>query len=366
VIEESSPRYSPQAVVIVPCKGLDLDFESNILALLEQDYPDYKVIFVTADQDDPAYSCLERLVAQFPDRARLTTAGVASQRSQKVHNQLAALQIADRSAEVFVFVDSDGRPDAHFLKHLIAPLFDRKVGAATGYRWFVPIHRHLLEILVTLWGAIVAAVQADPQFTQMWGGAMAIRRQLFETLNITQVWSGASTDDDALTRILGQEGLRIVFVPHCFVLSAVDYSISQFMAWGTRQVLLTRVYLPQMWWQLFALTAVFALAPVAGLVLTVMALTIHPEMLAVGLTLAAVGLVPVVSTALITRSTESLLTALGHSVTPLAWWDFLASPPGALLLLAQFVRSGLTRRVEWRGVTYELLAPDRTVVVKVR
>ena len=195
---------------------------------------------------------------------------------------------------------------------------------------------------------------------------MAIRRQLFETLNVTQVWSGASTDDDALTRMLKQEKLDIVFVPHCFVLSAVDYSMSQFMAWGTRQLLLTRVYLPQMWWQLFALTAVVALTPVAGLILTVIALTTNLNILVVGLTLAAAGLVPVVSTAMIARSTENFLTALEQPVTALAWWDFLASPLGVLLLLAQFIRSGLARRVEWRGVTYELVAPDRTVVVKVQ
>lgn len=363
---DSNPGYSPKAAVIVPCKGLDLSFENNVLVLLEQDYPDYEVIFVTADRDDPAYSCLEQLVVRFPDRARLTTAGVASQRSQKVHNQLAALQIADRSSEVYVFVDSDGRPDARFLKHLIAPLLDPQVGATTGYRWFVPIHRRLLEILVALWGAIVASVQADPQFTQLWGGAMAIRRQLFETLNVTQVWSRASTDDDALTRILLREGVPIVFVPRCFVLSTVDYSVGQFMAWGTRQVLLMRVYLPQMWRQLFALTVFSALAPVAGLVLTIVALTTNPNILAVGLILAATGLGSVIATAIIARSTESFLAALGQSVTPLAWWDFLAGPVEALALLAQFIQSGLTRRLTWRDVTYELLAPDRTVVIKTR
>jgi len=136
------------------------------------------------------------------------------------------------------------------------------------------------------------------------------------------------------------------------------------MAWGSRQLLLTRVYLPQMWWQLFILAAISALAPPAGLVLAGVGLFATPKALAPGLALAATAAVPVVSTALITRNTERFLAALGHQIEPLAKWDFLIAVPGSLLLLAHFILSGLTRRVEWRGVTYELLAPGRTVILK--
>ncbi len=361
---ESHAGYAPRASVIVPCKGSDIDFEGNVMALLRQDYADYEVIFVTEDRDDPAYACLERIVAQAPERARVTIAGMAESRSQKVHNQLAALQIAGLASEVYAFVDSDGRPGPHFLQRLIAPLSEEGVGAATGYRWFVPARRGTLEIMAALWGAIVASVQAEPQFAQMWGGAMAIRRQTFEDLNVRQVWAGASTDDDSLTRTLRERGLGIVFVPQCFVLSSVRFSLSRFMAWGSRQLLLTRVYLPQMWWQLFILAAISALAPPAGLVLAGVGLFATPKALAPGLALAATAAVPVVSTALITRNTERFLAALGHQIEPLAKWDFLIAVPGSLLLLAHFILSGLTRRVEWRGVTYELLAPGRTVILK--
>lgn len=362
-LEDSGTAYSPKATLIVPCKGIELDFERNVLALLEQDYPDYTVIFVTADQDDPAYSYLARFVSRFPNRARLTTAGLASRRSQKVHNQLAALQLADKSSEIYVFVDSDGRLNRHFLERLVAPLSDPAVGVTTGYRWFVPAHRRMSEILAALWAATEdASVLADAQFALPWGGAMAIRRQVFESLDMARVWSGASTDDNALGWAVRRAGLGIAFVPQCVVPSTEDYSLSQWMAFGARQLLLLRVYFPEMWWPLFALTAVSALVPVAGLVLIVTALIINPAMLAIGLVLAATALGPVISTAMVARSTERLLTALGQPVAPLLWSDFLAAPPGAIFLLAQFVRSGLTRRVEWRGVTYELLAPDKTVV----
>jgi len=180
------------------------------------------------------------------------------------------------------------------------------------------------------------------------------------------MWSGASTDDTSLGWAARHAGIRIIFVPQCVVPSAEDYSLSRLMAFGSRQLLLLRVYFPEMWWPLLALTAISALAPVAGLVLTVVALMIRSAMLIMGLALMTAGLASVFSTAIIARSTERLLAKLGEPVAALAWWHFLLSVPDAILLFVQFVRSGLTRRVKWRGITYDFLAPDRTVVVTQR
>jgi len=44
--------YAPFATVIAPCKGMDDGLEENLAALLEQDYPNYEVIFVVDDKND--------------------------------------------------------------------------------------------------------------------------------------------------------------------------------------------------------------------------------------------------------------------------------------------------------------------------
>jgi len=355
--------YAPAVLVVVPCSGLDVGFEANMLALLQQDYPAYQVIFVTGQAEDPAYPCLQRLVAGFPIRARLVLAGTASQCSQKVHNQLAALRAADSSdAEVLVFVDSDGRAEKQFLRHLVTPLGDPQVGMASGYRWYAPVHGRLIEQIAAFWGAIEAAVQAEPLFSQAWGGAMAIRRQLFEALDMPHVWATASTDDDALTRALNAQGLGIVFVPRGIVLTPVDYTLSEFMAWGTRQLLLMRVYLVPMWRQLFALITVVAFSPLAGLALTAAGLIARTPLIAPGVALLVVALGPMLAIALIARATERLAISVGLSPQVVPWGRLLAVPLGAILMWVHFLRSGLTRRVQWRGICYELQAPDRTIV----
>ena len=51
-------NFTPPVALIIPCKGLETDFESNLSSYLCQDYPHYQVIFVVASVDDPAYQAL--------------------------------------------------------------------------------------------------------------------------------------------------------------------------------------------------------------------------------------------------------------------------------------------------------------------
>ena len=53
--------YRPKTVIIVPCKGLEPAFDGNITSFFNQDYENYILRFVVADQADPAYGQLQKL-----------------------------------------------------------------------------------------------------------------------------------------------------------------------------------------------------------------------------------------------------------------------------------------------------------------
>ena len=53
--------YQPQTVLIVPCKGLDINFENNIASLFSQDFDNFLLYFVVDDQSDPAYEKLQKI-----------------------------------------------------------------------------------------------------------------------------------------------------------------------------------------------------------------------------------------------------------------------------------------------------------------
>lgn len=97
--------YAPKATVIVPCKDVSDGFEHRMINILNQQYPDYEVVFVVGSQADAAWPLLNQIVQGNP-RSKLVTSGRPTGRSQKVHNLLRGLE--ESEAEVLVFADSDG------------------------------------------------------------------------------------------------------------------------------------------------------------------------------------------------------------------------------------------------------------------
>src|SRR5262245_54044208 len=161
-------RYQPKAVVIVPCRGLEHDFEENIRAILAQDYRDYEVVFVTESVTDPAHGALSRLLKQSRRLSPpapptwVVVAGESKNQGQKVHNLCVALDTLnsiDRRVEALVFADSDTRPARNWLADLVAPLGDKRIGATTGYRWYLPSNdkdhpaRNFASSLLSVWNA---------------------------------------------------------------------------------------------------------------------------------------------------------------------------------------------------------------------
>jgi len=130
--------FTPFATIIAPCKGLDDGLRENLSALLDLEYPEYEVIFVVEDEDDPALSVIDELKQAHPRHPVKTAISSRSTESgQKVENIREAVKHADSRTEAFVFVDSDARPQSQWLRHIVAPLSQKNVGAATGYRGFL-------------------------------------------------------------------------------------------------------------------------------------------------------------------------------------------------------------------------------------
>ncbi|MFQ5817439.1 MAG: glycosyltransferase, partial [Terriglobia bacterium] len=256
---ETPPHYTPRLSLLVPCKGLAEDsdgagLEGNLCALLEQDYPDYEVLFIVAAAGDPARGLLETLVAEAKVAARVVLAGQAEGRGEKVNNLLAGVAAARAGSEVFVFADSDGRPRRDWLRTLVAHLADANVGAASSFRWYVPTGS-FLSGLQSAWNAPIVTYMGEDRRPDgrpsgrnfCWGGGTAIRRTMFEAIDVRRYWAGALSDDYRLTEALRQAGKLIVFVPQCLVATRQEPSWRQLWEWTTRQILITRVYANRLW-----------------------------------------------------------------------------------------------------------------------
>ncbi|HJZ79218.1 MAG TPA: glycosyltransferase family 2 protein, partial [Pyrinomonadaceae bacterium] len=263
------PPFTPRVSVFLPVRGLDEGLSENIAAVFAQDYPAFEVVFVSDDENDPAWPVIESARRSFKGASgptmRTVIAGPATDRGQKVHNLSMGIEQADPGTEVFVFVDSDVRPVVDWLRSLVAPLGDEKVGAASGYRWFVPVRGGLAAHLLSVWNASIAsALGPDGKRNFCWGGSTAIRRSVFESCRVADYWRGTVSDDFAMTRALQDGNRPIKFVPQCLTASFADCSFGELLEFTTRQLKITRAYAPHLWKPLLVGSAIFVLVFFGG------------------------------------------------------------------------------------------------------
>jgi ceramide glucosyltransferase len=363
-------RYQPKAVVIVPCRGLDPDFEDNIQAILTQDYRDYEVVFVTESENDPAHGVLARLLKQ---RRRLTpptwmvVAGEARNQGQKVHNLLAAIETLnsiDRRVEALVFADSDMRPARNWLAELVAPLVDHQVGATTGYRWYLPstegrnLAQGLASILLSVWNASALSLLGE-RSGFAWGGSTAIRRENFDKIGVKERWQGALSDDYVLTSAVHESRQRIKFVPECLVASRSEMTIKDLLEFTTRQMRITRVYSPRVWRLACFSHGLFNLTFWGGFLWLVISSLIGTPNRSLAILLAGVFLFGAITGAMRAVVAGRLLAA-GHGRK---WGAYLSlGPVVSLVYLYNIIAAARTTRIVWRDIGYDLISPNETVI----
>jgi cellulose synthase/poly-beta-1,6-N-acetylglucosamine synthase-like glycosyltransferase len=360
--------YMPFASVLVPCRGLDQGLRSNFSALFLQHYPSYELVFVSDRYDDPALAMAKSLTAEFEGqtvaRARFVVAGRATNSGQKVHNLLAAVAEADTSSEVFVFVDTDARPRPDWLRSLVAPLADEAVGAATGYRWFLPATGGFASHLRSVWNASIAsALGPDVWRNFCWGGSTAIRRATFERLNVRARWRGVVSDDYALTRALQNAELPVRFVPACLNASVEDCTFRELIEFTTRQLKITRVYAPHLWRIVLISNLLFVAFFFGGLALT--ALLAAGELpFAWPLSLVSVVFMLGVWKAFFRLRAVALALEDQHArIRAGLWAHLLLWPLTAALFLYNALAAAFSRRIVWRGVEYELKSPTEIEII---
>ncbi len=342
---------SPPVTLIVPCCGEEAGLEENLEALLAQDYPNFSVRFVVESEGDGAVSAIARAISGHPFKGDLVFAGAARGRSQKVHNLLAALESSPAS-EVLAFADSDGRPDREWLRLLVAPLDGAGVGVASSYRFYLPEPASFATLLRSVWNAAVLTVLGDHDHNFAWGGAMAIRRDVFQRIGVAEAWKGALSDDYAMTHAVRRAGLKVSFIPSCLVGSRGEVGLLELVKWCARQIAITRVYWP----------ALFAVAAATHLIYgAFLALALFEGAFA----LIAVVLLPgLIGGGLRAQAIAELAPAWRETISRHLWAYALLVPFAGLLTILGVLRALASRRIEWRGRVYEMRSPTETRILE--
>ncbi len=233
-----NPNFHPPVSILKPICGLDRDAYENLASFCQQDYPEYQVIFVVRDRQDPSIEVVQEIIQQFP---LLDLNLVVSDRiigaNLKVSNLSNAVGIAKH--EILLIADSDIRVKKDYLLRVIQPLRDHKVGVVTClYRSSAQGWIATLEAIKTATdfhaGVLVSNHLEGIKFA--FGSTIVIRKQVLEEIGEFEAIADYLADDFMLGYLPAQAGYKVVLsdyiVEHVLATSSLTDAIQRQIRWA--------------------------------------------------------------------------------------------------------------------------------------
>jgi len=357
----------PRVAVILPTRGADPSLVDCLENLLSLDYPHYDVRIIVDSEDDPAWDIVRDVLAKRP-AAPVRVALLENRRescSLKVSALLQALDGLDESVQTAALIDGDVIPYPQWLRDLVRPLRDPAVGATTGVRWYVAAHANWGTLVRTTWNA--AAATQMYAFDIPWAGSMAFRTDLLLQSDVRAKWARCFCEDVPLYGVLSDLGLRLHLVPSATMMNGERVGLKSCFVFIRRQLLSVRLYHRR--WPLVVAAGV-GLVLAMAVVVAVLAMDLAAgEWAAAGVLGGALAMWVIGLASAMARIDGALrgMAARRGGTVP---WPSPRIVPAALLTplvhLAALLSAIRMRKVEWRGVTYELLGPLTLRMVEYR
>src|SRR5579863_429111 len=273
-------EFTPPVSNLKPIRGVDPDAYENFASFCRQDYPDYELLFCVGEKDDPVVPILEKLARDFPERRITVLFGTSGNAANDKVAKLARL-VSEARNEVVVISDSDVRARPDYLRTVVAPLADPKVGAVTCF--YVPTEeKTLAESLQTIgmvsdfYAGILVARELDGVKFAL-GPTIATTRTRLAGFGGYKAIENQPGDDLLVGRLIAEQGYEVKLLPYT-ILTVADYqSMSDLLHKRMRWVVVMRHMRP--WGHLGLLFT-------QGLPWSLAAIAIHPS---VGLVLGYLG-----------------------------------------------------------------------------
>ncbi|MGE0101386.1 MAG: bacteriohopanetetrol glucosamine biosynthesis glycosyltransferase HpnI [Blastocatellales bacterium] len=205
--------FTPPATIFKPVRGADTEAWENFASFCRQDYPEYQIIFGVRDEDDPAVEIIRRLISDFPDRdIELVVSSNEIGLNRKVSNLNNMYPLAKH--DILLVVDSDIRVEPDYLRRVVAPLQNKKVGMVTClYRGtHATTAGGLIENIgiSSTFGPEVCSSRALEGIAFALGSTIATRREILESIGGFKALADYLADDFLLGNLTAGAGYEVV------------------------------------------------------------------------------------------------------------------------------------------------------------
>ena len=202
--------------LIVPIHQMSSALERSLESFCKQDYPNYELIFVIQNKDDPSHQLARRFAEQYPI-VRVTTVEEPHDPKRcvaKAHNLLQGVAIA--KGEVYLFSDSDVPHQKNWMRQMISPLGEelkgRQISGTTAVflmeaEGFVGNFSALTTNQATILSSFTNKEQDFPAFAS--GASVAVLKSVFHELKVEAVWANTFNDDLTLANTLVKNGHHV-------------------------------------------------------------------------------------------------------------------------------------------------------------
>ena len=224
-VPASRPEFTPPVSILKPVRGLDPDAYENFASFCRQDYPEYEIVFCVGDHSDPVLPVIQRVICDFPSSNIRVLFGSGRDATNDKVAKLARLS-KEAKYETLVINDSDVRAQADYLRTVVAPLANPKVGAVTCF--YVPTDQTtLVQKLQTVgmysdfYPGIVVAWQLDGVKFAL-GPTIATTRARLNGFGGYEMIENRPADDLLVGRLIAEQGCEVKLLPYP-VLTVADF-----------------------------------------------------------------------------------------------------------------------------------------------
>jgi ceramide glucosyltransferase len=331
--------FTPPVSCLKPIKNLDVDAYENYASFCRQDYPDYEIVFCV-DPGDPALPVLEKLIKDFPERRIRLLFGSGRDAINDKVARLVRLTV-EAEHDLFVITDGDVRVRPDYLRAVVAPFRDPKVGAATCLYASTKESSFLEELqsismISDFFAGVMTAWELDSANFTLSQTIVTTRKNIFG-FGGYQFIENRPADDLYIGRLAAEQGLEVRLLPYVVQTVADFKSLKELLYKRVRWMTVMRHMRP---WGHIGLTFTW------GLPWALAAVAAYPSSVVTGTYLGGY-LVSRIAITLLIGGWGMKQKGLWKKVPLIPLWDAMAF----LIWLVSFGQ----KTIRWRGVDYRLL-----------